>query len=262
MNYEKVNKSNWNKRLDLHLNSDFYKMNAFKQGATSLNDIELNLLGDINGLDLVHLQCHFGQDSLSLARMGANVIGVDLSDKCVEKAKELSDELALNADFICSNVMNCTNVIDKQFDIVFTSYGTITWLPELQTWAKQVFKLLKPGGKFIMVDFHPFIWMYDDDLNRIDYNYFNSDAITGEETGSYANKQSDEQIEYVCWNHALSETVMALVNEGLSLSYLGEYNYSPYDVFPGMIKDTSDHYRIEKFGDKVPLCFSIIASKS
>ena len=133
-----MNRTSWNKRVAVHMKSDFYFLEEFLNGKTSLNEIELNLLGDIRGKSILHLQCHFGQDSLSLARMGAEVTGVDLSDTAIEKAKELNTQMNLNAEFVCCNVYDLKDHLDKKFDIVFTSYGTIGWLPDLNRWADVV----------------------------------------------------------------------------------------------------------------------------
>src|SRR5436189_4993553 len=129
--YVELNRRAWNMRTTYHVQSSFYHVKEFTKGESSLNAIELALLGDIKGKSILHLQCHFGQDSLSLARMGAKVTGVDLSDKSIEKAKELNKQLDLDADFICCNIYDLPNHLTKEFDIVFTSYGTIGWLPDL-----------------------------------------------------------------------------------------------------------------------------------
>lgn len=261
MDYIQINKDNWNKRLDLHLESSFYAMDDFLNGKSSLKDIERKLLGDLKNKKVLHLQCHFGQDTLSMAREGAVVTGVDLSDKSIAKAKDLSKRLNLAAEFVCCNVLELDNYLNDQFDIVFTSYGTITWLKDLDKWAYLIEKFLKPGGQFIIVDFHPFIWMYDDDLNHVTYSYFLDEAIDGVETGTYANKESNAEVRYVCWNHSLSETMSVLLDKGLKIESFDEYNYSPYNCMPGMFRKSEDVYVIEKFGDKIPIVFSIVASK-
>jgi 2-polyprenyl-3-methyl-5-hydroxy-6-metoxy-1,4-benzoquinol methylase len=138
LDYIKANKELWNKRTGFHVLSEFYNVEAFIKGESSLNAIELDLLGNVKGKKILHLQCHFGQDSLSLARMGAKVTGVDLSDKAIEKAKELSVQLDLDARFICSDLYELPTILDEQFDLVFTSYGTIGWLPDLDKWGAVV----------------------------------------------------------------------------------------------------------------------------
>ena len=261
MNYEEINKHSWNNRVDVHMNSEFYDMDAFKEGKSSLNDIELELLGDVKDLKILHLQCHFGQDTISLSRMGAQMTGVDLSDKSIEKARELSAELEQDIRFINCNVVNLKEHCDDKFDLIFTSYGTIIWLPDLDEWAEIVSSFLKPGGKFIIVDFHPVVWMFDDDFTRIQYNYFNTGPINEFESGTYADQQADISQQIVCWNHSTSETLNALISKGLIISAFHEYDYSPYNCLSHMKKYDDRVYRIEKFDNKIPLVFAITAEK-
>ena len=175
--YLEINRKSWNSRVDVHLKSDFYDVKGFLEGESSLNDIELGLLGDIKGKSILHLQCHFGQDTISLGRLGANVTGVDLSDKAIDNAKILAKKANVNATFICCDIYDLPTYLNEQFDIVFTSYGVIGWLPDMGKWAKIISNYLKPNGKFIFVEFHPILWVFDDDFKRIEYNYFNSGAI-------------------------------------------------------------------------------------
>ena len=133
--YIKINKQTWNNKTDIHIDSDFYDVKSFLEGKSTLNQIELALLGNLSDTKILHLQCHFGQDSLSLSRMGAKVVGVDFSDKAIEKAKAFNTKLGLDAVFICCDVYDIPTHLDEQFDIVFTSYGTIGWLPDLDKWA-------------------------------------------------------------------------------------------------------------------------------
>ena len=143
--YLEINKQTWNNKTEVHIDSEFYDNENFLKGKSSLNAIELKLLGDFSNKKILHLQCHFGQDSLSLARLGAKVTGVDLSDQAIEKAKEFNEKLNLDAQFICCDVYDLPNHLDEKFDIVFTSYGTIGWLPDLTKWANLVSKFLKPN---------------------------------------------------------------------------------------------------------------------
>ena len=136
LDYIKINKDSWNKRLKWHVESDFYKMESFLAGSTSLNKIELDLLGNIEGKSVLHLQCHFGQDSISLARLGAEVTAIDLSDQSIAFAKDLAKKTNTNVDFICCDIYEIEKHLNKKFDIVFTSYGVIGWLPDMDKWAK------------------------------------------------------------------------------------------------------------------------------
>ena len=148
-NYLELNRENWNNRVAGHLTSEFYQMDAFRAGENSLKEIELALLGNIEGKSILHLQCHFGQDTLSLARMGATVTGIDFSEKAIKEAQELAAELSIDATFICSDVYNTSEHLSEKFDIVYTTYGTIGWLPDLDKWAKVIAERLKPSGKLI-----------------------------------------------------------------------------------------------------------------
>ena len=176
-NYIEINKQSWNKKTSTHLTSDFYDVEGFLNGNSSLNEIELELLGDVKGKSILHLQCHFGQDTISLGRLGARTTGIDLSDKAIESAIELAEKAGIEASFICCDIYDLPNHLNEQFDIVYTSYGTLGWLPDIDKWAKIVSRYLKPDGKFVFVEFHPVVWMFDDDFQEINYNYYNSEAI-------------------------------------------------------------------------------------
>ena len=251
-NYIEINRQSWNKRLETHLESDFYDLNAFLKGKSSLNSIELDLLGNIKGKKILHLQCHFGQDSISLSQLGANVTGVDLSDQSILKAKELAKECNMDTQFICSDIYDLPKHLDEKFDIVYTSYGTISWLPDLDKWAKVISHFLRPDGKFIFVEFHPVVWMFDDDLQKVAYNYFNEKPIVEEESGSYANREADLKNQYVCWNHSISENMNSLIQNKLTINSLDEYDYSPYNALNNMEEFEAGKFRIKHFGNKAP----------
>ena len=261
INYLEINRESWNKRLETHLDSDFYDVENFINGKSSLNEIELKLLGKLRGKKILHLQCHFGQDSISLSRLGAEVVGVDLSDQSVAKAKELADNCATTTRFICSNIYDLPKVLDEKFDMVFTSYGTISWLPDLDLWAGVINHFLKPGGKFVFVEFHPVIWMFDDNLEKVGYNYFNREPIIETEEGSYADRSATLKNKYVCWNHGLSEVMNALQKVNLELDNFNEYDYAPYNFIANMIEFEPGKYRIKHFEDKAPLVYSLTYRK-
>lgn len=261
LNYISKNKNSWNKKVDYHLNSDFYDMKGFIKGKSSLNQIELDLLGDIKNKSILHLQCHFGQDTLSLARMGAKVTGVDLSDKAIENALNINNELQLNAEFICCDVYDLQNHLDKKFDIVFTSYGTIGWLPDMDKWAKIVSSFLKTGGKFVFVEFHPVVWMFDDSFKKIEYNYLNNGPIEETFSGTYAEREAPIEQQTVCWNHGISEVVNSLITNKLEINKLNEYDYSPYDCFNQTTKIAERRFRIKHLNNKIPMVYAIEATK-
>lgn len=261
-NYIEINRKSWNNRVDAHLQSEFYDLKGFLNGKNSLNDIELKLLGDITGKSVLHLQCHFGQDTISLSRLGAKVTGVDLSDKAIHNAKQLANETNSEVDFICCDIYDLPKQSDKRFDIVFTSYGTIGWLPDLDKWAKIISEFLKPNGQFVFVEFHPVVWMFDDNFEKIRYKYFNSGAIIETETGTYADKSADIKQESVMWNHGLGEVINSLIKNGLEIISLDEFDYSPYNCFNKTVEFELSKYRIEHLDNKIPMVFSINAKKN
>lgn len=243
-----ANKELWDKRTQAHLQSEFYDMKKFMDGASSLNRFELDLLGDVNNKSLLHLQCHFGQDTLSLARLGAKVTGIDFTPSAVDAASDLARQLGIDARFVCCNVYDTRLHISEKFDFVFTSYGTVGWLPDLKPWAKVVSESLVAGGKFVMVDFHPYVWMLDDDFRNLKYSYFNAEIIETDTTGSYAaGRGLHEPMKEYGWNHPLSDIVTSLLNEGLNLEIFQEYDGSPYNCFPGMEKHTDGLYRFTQW---------------
>jgi SAM-dependent methyltransferase len=261
VDYLSINRKAWNKQVGVHLKSDFYAVNEFIKGQTSLNSIELDLLTDVWQKKLLHLQCHFGQDSISLSRMGAQVTGIDLSDKAIEEAYILAQKCNSKAHFVCCDVYDVNNQINEKFDIVFSSYGTIGWLPDLNKWAKVISKALKPGGEFVFVEFHPVVWMFDDNFERIAYNYFNSGPILETNTGTYADKNAPIQNELVMWNHSLADVIQNLICNGLEISSFSEFDYSPYNCFKNTVEVESKKFRIKHLGNNIPMVYALKAKK-
>ena len=256
-NYIEINRQSWNNRVDSHFDSEFYDVKGFIEGKSSLNEEEMILLGDVSGKSVLHLQCHFGQDTLSLARLGANVTGVDLSDKAIQKANELAEMINTKARFICCDIYDLPKHLDEKFDIIFTSYGTIGWFPDLDKWAALIAGYLKPGGKFVFIDFHPVMWMMDNDFSKFEYNYFKSDPIIETQTGTYAEKDSEIQITDVSWNHSMSEVMNCLMDQALTMEHFKEYDYSVYNCFNHMNEYEPGRYRIKHLGEKIPMMYSL-----
>jgi len=261
-NYFEINRKAWNAQTKIHVDSAFYDVPGFLAGKNSLKEIECALLGDVSGKSILHLQCHFGQDSISLSRMGAQVTGVDLSDQAIREANRLADECGTDTRFICCNIYDLPEHLDGTFDIVFTTYGTIGWLPDLEKWAAIVSRYLKPDGRFIFVEFHPVVWMFDDDFQRIAYRYFNSGPITETQTGTYADTSANITQQYVSWNHGLSEVLNSLIHHGLQIRSLDEFDYSPYNCFRHTIEIAPDKYRIAHLQDSIPMVYALEAGKA
>ena len=260
LEYIEINRKSWNKRTEYHLASDFYDNDTFIKGRSSLNDIELALLTDLNNKKVLHLQCHFGQDSISLSRLGAQVTAVDLSDKAITEARKLAKQTHQNVTFINCDIYDLEKHLDEKFDIIYTSYGTIGWLPDLNKWAYIISQFLKPKGKLIFVEFHPVVWMFDDDFKSIAYHYFNVKPIIETETATYADKNADIDLECVTWNHNMAEVVNCLIDNGMQINSLQEFDYSPYDCFKHTIKVAPNKYRIAHLENKIPMVYSIEAT--
>ncbi|WP_033960988.1 class I SAM-dependent methyltransferase [Psychroserpens jangbogonensis] len=259
--YFEVNRQTWNEKVKIHSKSDMYDLDAFKNGKSSLMSYELNALGNVQGKSLLHLQCHFGQDTLSWSRAGAKCVGVDLSDEGIVMAKALNEELQLDANFVRCNVLDTSEYVNETFDIVFTSYGVIGWLPDLKPWGQMIVERLKKGGTFYMAEFHPIVWMFDylDGKQIMKYGYMQDDAIYEEYEGTYANQDSKMTSKEYGWNHGLSEVVNALIEAGLKIDYLNEYDESPYNVLPDLVETKSGNY--ETKNKLYPLIFEIKATK-
>lgn len=260
-NYFATNKDTWNLKVKAHAESDMYNMAAFRKGKSSLMVYEREALGDVSGKSLLHLQCHFGQDTLSWSRLGAKSVGVDLSDEGIKLAKELNSELDLDAEFVCCNVLDTAQYIKAQFDIVFTSYGVIGWLPDLKPWGQMIAEKLNSGGTFFMVEFHPIVWMFDylKEKPVMKYGYMQDAVIYEEYEGTYANEDSKMVSKEYGWNHGLSEVVNALTEAGLQIEYLNEYNESPYNVLPNLVSTENDMFKT--VDNLYPLIFTIKATK-
>ena len=259
--YFRVNKATWNDKVKAHAKSDMYDLEAFKSGKSSLMTYELEALGDVKGKSLLHLQCHFGQDTLSWSRMGAKCVGVDLSDEGIKLAQKLNEELSLDADFFCCNVLDTSKRIKDTFDIVFTSYGVIGWLPDLKPWGKMIAERLKKGGTFFMAEFHPIVWMFDylGEKPNLKYGYMQDEVIYEEYEGTYANTNSKMISKEYGWNHGLGEVVSALTEAGLHIEYLKEHDESPYNVLPELLPTDSGMYMTK---DRLyPLIFTLKATK-
>jgi len=261
--YFEVNKETWNKKVSIHSKSEFYDIEGFKKGKTSLNSYELNELEDVKGKLLLHLQCHFGQDTLSWSRLGAKCTGIDISNEGIALAKKLNLELGLDATFIESNLYDVPKNVAGEFDIVFTSYGVIGWLPDLKTWGEIIASKLKKGGTFYLVEFHPVVWMFDflETPPKLTYPYLNKDVIYEEYKGTYANNDAEIISKEYGWNHGLGEVVTALTMAGLQIEFLHEFDQSPYNILPEMEALDNGMFLLKKEQRMFPLVYSIRAVK-
>lgn len=259
--YLKANKKWWNDVAPIHLGSDLYNLKGFKKGKTTLTSIEIEELGNVKGKTLLHLMCHFGMDTLSWARKGAIVTGVDLSDTSIRLARKLSREIATPATFVCSDIYELPNVLDKKFDIIFASYGVLCWVSNLKKWAKIIHHFLASGGVFYIVELHPFTNILTHDF-QILYKYFKRGPFEDDSPGTYADWNADIKGSTYLWNHTMGDIINTLIEEGLKIEYLHEFPFTMYDQFPGLMEQNKKGQFVLK--DKklqIPLLFSLKATK-
>jgi SAM-dependent methyltransferase len=270
--YFEANRELWNKRTAVNKLTAFYDLEGFKKGRNVLTHIESSELGDVKGKKMLHLQCHFGMDSLCWSRLGADVTGIDLSDEAINEAKQLSEEMGLNARFYCCNVYDLlpadangsSNPLREEagsFDIVFTSFGVVGWLPDLDKWAAIIALYLKSGGVFYIAEFHPVVWMFDDDFKTIKYCYENREVIETEIQGTYSDRYADIKAKEYGWNHSISEVLNALISKGLRIEHFNEFMTSPYPCFNNMVENPTGGWWIKGLEDKIPMVYSIKAAK-
>lgn len=261
--YFDTNRDHWNARTHVHTESSFYDVPSFKAGKTTLNEAELEALGDVSGKSLLHLQCHFGMDTLSFARMGAQVTGLDLADEAINTAKNLATEIGEEARFIAANVYDATEHLgEEQFDIVFTSYGTIVWLPDLDRWAAVIARHLKPGGTFCFCEFHPVWDVFDWNTFSIDYSYFNQgkpyeEVVETTYTGDGINVKAREYF----WIHSLGAIFNALIKQGLQVKSFDEYDFSYYNCFPNLLEISPGKWQSKTHLGKLPMMFRLVMEK-
>ena len=265
--YLKGNREHWDELVPIHLKSEFYDVEGFKSGKSSLNAVELDEVGDVSSKSLLHLQCHFGLDTLSWARMGARVTGVDFSGRAIELARSLSKELEIDARFVLSDVYDLPNALDERFDIVFTSYGVLYWLPDIKGWAKTVSHSLKADGIFYIVESHPFSHVFDDeDATDLRYRhpYFHRPepmVLEPDGKGSYADPNATIATTEYGWNHSMGDIVNALISAGLRIEFLHEFAHGAYRQFPFMDRGDDGLGRLKNYRDGVPLMFSLKATR-
>jgi SAM-dependent methyltransferase len=266
--FTEANRRHWDEAVPHHVASPMYQVEAFKQGVSKLKGVELAELTGVRGKTLLHLQCHFGLDTLSWAREGAIVTGIDFSEAALEAARALAAETATEARFVLSDVYALPDNLDGQFDIVFTSYGAINWLPDIRRWAQIAAHFVRPGGTFYMVEFHPYMGIFDDrpgvDDLRVRYPYFALEApMRFDDDGTYADLEAKfEHRETYEWPHPISDIVSALIDAGLRIEFLHEFSHSSYPMVPQLMRQTGDkEWRLIEHDGSVPLLFSIKATK-
>jgi SAM-dependent methyltransferase len=263
--YLQANRKLWDNWTAQHEQSPFYDLAGFRAGKDRLRSIELQELGDVAGKSLLHLQCHFGLDTLAWARRGATVTGVDFSEQSIALARSLSQELNIPARFCCSDIEHLPDVLSGEFDIVFTSYGVLPWLRELRRWGEVIAHFLKPGGIFYIVEDHPFMRIFTADAEtevKVANPYFFAEAPNRlESDGSYAAPGTGQAETFYIWDHSLGDVINALIAAGLRLEFLHEFPYAARAKFPSMQKGDDNWWRLSEQRRMIPLLFSLQARK-
>jgi 2-polyprenyl-3-methyl-5-hydroxy-6-metoxy-1,4-benzoquinol methylase len=264
-----VNRAWWDERVPIHVGSAFYDVDGFRAGGSSLRPFEVEEVGDVAGKRLVHLQCHFGLDTISWARAGASVVGLDFSRPAVEAGSALAAETGLDARFVCANLYDAVDALEgARFEIVYTGLGALNWLPDIERWAAIVAELLEPDGMLYVSEFHPFTWVFADDTLEIEYDYFHDpegESFDDGEQGSYADMtvptRNNATVE---WAHALSDVVGAVLGAGMRIELLHEHDYTLFPRFEHLELDTDTLsagfiYRQPKGTPRLPLMYSLRA---
>jgi SAM-dependent methyltransferase len=258
----KANLDAWNQMAGIHAASREYRLAEFRVGENVLKPIELREVGDVRGKSMLHLQCHFGLDTMSWARLGANVTGLDFSDRAIALARSISDELNIPARFLHSNIYDAPDALHGQFDIVFTSYGALCWLRDLARWAQIAAHFVKPGGFFYIAEFHPLTQMSNNraDATKLEFeiSYFHSEMREDPPGPDYSDPSKTVSATHE-WMYRLGDVVSALAAAGLRIEYLHEFAECIYPHFPFMKREGDGLWHIE--GDPIPTIFSIKATK-
>jgi SAM-dependent methyltransferase len=255
-----VNREMWDERVPIHVGSEHYDVEAFVDGRSSLRPFELAELPEVRGRTLVHPQCHFGEDTLSWARRGAEVTGLDFSGPAVEAARELAARCGLEAEFVQANVYAAAEALGgRRFDIVYTGIGALNWLPDIERWAAVMASLVARGGCLYLTEFHPFSHVFSDDDFTVQYPYFHHEPFDFPSAGSYADPdaQTVHNRSYE-WNHGLGAVVSAIIGAGFELEFLHEHDYTLFARWPFLVGERGS-FRLPEGMPSLPLLYSLRA---
>jgi SAM-dependent methyltransferase len=261
-----ANKALWNELTAIHARGETYRMTAFKDGTKPLDPLVRAEVGDVAGKSLLHLQCHFGMDTLMWARLGAHVTGIDFADAAIALARQLSDEIGVPATFIETNLYDLPHVLQGTFDIVYTSWGVLSWLPDLTAWGQIIARYLAPGGFFYIAEGHPFLLVCDDGKDaatlRVTYPYFHqAQPLCFPPGHDYADRTQRLTHPEYAWNHSVGDILDALIAAGLEIAFFHEHPFVTWKALPFMITDEQGYWRLPPEYPPFPLSFSLKATK-
>ena len=270
--YLEVNRAWWNARASAHAQSPDYAVESFVEDPHFLSTIvrfDLPRLGDISGLRAVHLQCHIGTDTVSLARLGARMTGLDSSPASLEQARQLAARCATEVEFVESDVYEAVAALGTgHFDLVYTGIGALCWLPSVAGWAAVVGGLLDAGGRLFMREAHPMLWTLEDDrpddLLVVKHPYFeHADPIVDEYPGTYVETDASfaDNLSYG-WNHGLGEIVTALLDNGMQITALTDHDTVPWEALPGQMQQTeANEWQLRNRPERVAHSYTLQAVK-
>ncbi len=270
--YLELNRAMWDSRASTHQDSRAYDLDRFRHDPAAISDVvrfDLPRLGDVRGLDTVHLQCHIGTDTVSLHRLGAQVTGLDLSPASLAVARRLVADVGAPIDLVESDVYAAPDVLGRErFDLVYTGIGAICWLPSIDRWAATVAALLRPGGRLFIRDCHPMAGVLDvlDGRIVLDYPYFEQpDALVFETTTSYVDHVAPlPGLPSREWSHGIGEIVMAVMDHGMDLELLAEHDSIPWEALPGLMAAHPDHpgeFRLADRPERLAASFTLAARR-
>ncbi len=256
----------WQDWAQRNFDSEFYDVPGFKRGGVRIPELEQRELGDVTGQSLLHLQCHFGLDTLSWARLGARATGIDFSERAIELARGLAKDCELDARFVCCDVYATPKRIDEKFDVVYTSHGVLGWLPDLGEWARVIAHHLEPGGRFYLMEMHPLMWMIQDRPQgrelELAFRYFaEPEPVRFEYKGCYTDPEGEHVSVEHAWSHPISEVIGSLLEAGLQLEFLHEFPFMKWKNLPFMEEDEQGWWVLPADVVQVPCMFSLLARK-
>ncbi|MGB3437729.1 MAG: class I SAM-dependent methyltransferase [Actinophytocola sp.] len=265
-----ANQANWDQRTPIHLASAFYGVDGSREPDTWFADYEWADLGDLRDVDLLHLQCHLGVESIALARRGARVVGLDISGESVVQARSVARQHNVAVEYVQGNVYDAVDAVGgRQFDVIYTGKGALCYLPDLPLWADVLARLLRPGGSFYVVEFHPLLYSLgvvppDGEEELLLRNDFLSGRGAEERDATYTYTDgpplTDARVSYE-WRHEIAEVVNALVGAGLRIERLRESASLPWPRWPGMVRDEDGWFRLPDDAPRIPLLYALAARK-
>jgi len=264
--FTRANRDHWDELTAINASSSSYDVEGFRRGRCTLLPLELEEVGDVSGKSLLHLQCHFGMETLSWARLGADATGVDISPAAIALAEKLSTEIGVPASFVCSDVYDLPGRLEGQFDIVYTSQGVLAWLQDLRGWAETIAHFLRAGGTFYMFEFHRLANAIDpkrEDVPVIGQPYFSTGGVVEYPpyTGTYSSGQAEVTTKSYEWVHSMGEVVTALAAAGLRIEFLHEFPFCTFQFHEFLTQGDDGLWRYAQAPERLPLMFSIRAVK-